>query len=83
VTGLCSQSNVVCNPDYGTSLGRGSFSFATGQWQTIYLLTVLNEVGKANGLIESVLLVLVYPSCGLLPAALRCHQRSAIWQTAK
>ena len=52
VSGLCSQNAVTCNSDYGTSLGRGQFSFATGQWQTIWLLVVLNEVGKANGLVE-------------------------------
>ncbi|WVQ95107.1 hypothetical protein IAU59_002201 [Kwoniella sp. CBS 9459] len=50
--GFCSQSQVTCNSDYGTSLARGSFSFVTGQWQTIQLLVVLNEVGTANGIVE-------------------------------
>ncbi|WWC63459.1 uncharacterized protein I303_106062 [Kwoniella dejecticola CBS 10117] len=49
---FCSQSQVTCNSDYGTSLARGSFSFVTGQWQTIQLLVVLNEVGTANGIVE-------------------------------
>lgn len=49
---FCSQSEVTCNSDYGTSLARGSFSFVTGQWQTIWLLVVLNEVGTANGVVE-------------------------------
>ncbi|WRT68559.1 uncharacterized protein IL334_005536 [Kwoniella shivajii] len=49
---FCSQSQVTCNSDYGTSLARGSFSFVTGQWQTIQLLVVLNEVGTANGVVE-------------------------------
>ncbi|KAI9637561.1 uncharacterized protein MKK02DRAFT_43487 [Dioszegia hungarica] len=51
-TTLCSQGQTICNSDYGVSLGRGQFSFLTGQWQTIWLLVVLNEVGKSNGLIE-------------------------------
>ncbi|WVW85452.1 hypothetical protein I302_107490 [Kwoniella bestiolae CBS 10118] len=49
---FCSQSQVTCNSDYGTSLARGSFSFVTGQWQTVRLLVVLNEVGTANGIVE-------------------------------
>ncbi|OCF75853.1 alginate lyase [Kwoniella mangroviensis CBS 8886] len=49
---FCSQSQVTCNSDYGTSLARGSFSFVTGQWQTVQLLVVLNEVGTANGIVE-------------------------------
>lgn len=28
---LCSDQNVVCNDDYGTSLGRGGFRFQPGQ----------------------------------------------------
>ncbi|WVR09442.1 hypothetical protein IAU60_006509 [Kwoniella sp. DSM 27419] len=50
--GFCSSSQVTCNSDYGTSLARGSFSFVTGQWQTIQLLVVLNEVGTANGIVQ-------------------------------
>ena len=51
---FCSESNIICNSDYGTSLSRGSFSFATGQWQTIWLVVMLNEVGTANGVVEYV-----------------------------
>lgn len=50
--GFCSSSQVTCNSDYGTSLARGSFSFVTGQWQTIWLLVVLNDPAKANGVVE-------------------------------
>jgi len=49
---FCSQANIICNSDFGTSLARGSFSFATGQWQTIWLMVALNEVGTANGVVE-------------------------------
>ena len=48
----------MCNSDdYGTSLARGSFSFQTGQWQSIWLLVMLNEVGTQNGVIEYVLVL--------------------------
>ncbi|ODN83636.1 hypothetical protein, variant 2 [Cryptococcus amylolentus CBS 6039] len=50
--GFCSETDVTCNSDYGTSLSRGGYSFATGKWQTIYMLVILNEVGTANGQIE-------------------------------
>ncbi|OXH28160.1 alginate lyase [Cryptococcus neoformans] len=50
--GFCSENDVTCNSDYGTSLARGSFSFITGQWQTIYLMVILNEVGTANGVVQ-------------------------------
>lgn len=52
---LCDQSNVMCNSDdYGTSLARGSFSYQTGRWQTIWLLVMLNEVGTRNGVVQYV-----------------------------
>lgn len=38
-----------CNPTYGASVGRGSFSFATGQWTTISQRVRLNDPGQANG----------------------------------
>ncbi|KAJ2913637.1 hypothetical protein MD484_g6779, partial [Candolleomyces efflorescens] len=41
-----------CNPTYGASVGRGSFSFATGRWTTVAERVKLNDVGKANGEIE-------------------------------
>lgn len=53
-TGLCSQSQVICNSDFGTSLGRGTFTFQTGAWQTIYLVVILNQVGTANGVVQYV-----------------------------
>ena len=28
---LCDQSGVICNSDYGFSLGRGKFSFVSGK----------------------------------------------------
>jgi hypothetical protein len=52
--GFCTESGITCNPDYGTSLARGSFSFVTGQWQTIWLMVILNELGTANGVVEYV-----------------------------
>ncbi|KAJ7114560.1 hypothetical protein C8R43DRAFT_127191 [Mycena crocata] len=41
-----------CNPTYGASIGRGSFSFAKGAWTTIAERVRLNDAGKANGELE-------------------------------
>lgn len=47
----CKQEHITCNSEYGTSLGRGTFSFQTGRWQTVWLYVGLNEVTKRNGVI--------------------------------
>lgn len=49
---LCSGSNVICNSDYGTSLGRGSFTFQRGAWNNISLFVQLNDPAKANGVVQ-------------------------------
>ncbi|KAI0781511.1 hypothetical protein BD413DRAFT_463727 [Trametes elegans] len=41
-----------CNPDYGASVGRGSFSFKAGTRTTLAQRVLLNDVGKANGELE-------------------------------
>ncbi|KAF4610734.1 hypothetical protein D9613_006650 [Agrocybe pediades] len=41
-----------CNPEYGASVGRGAFKFATGAWTTISERVKLNDVGQANGELE-------------------------------
>lgn len=33
-------------------MGRGTFSFLTGKWQTVWLYVELNEVGWRNGMIS-------------------------------
>ncbi len=38
-----------CNGGYGDSLGRGSFTLATGSWNTIRLTIRLNTGGAQNG----------------------------------
>lgn len=38
-----------CNDTYGASVGRGSFTFATGKWTTVSQRVKLNDPGKANG----------------------------------
>lgn len=50
--GFCGETNIICNPDYGTSLARGSFSFQSGQWQNIMMVVQLNQIGTANGVLE-------------------------------
>lgn len=47
---LCSQDNIICNYDYGISIGRESVYFATGQWMRITLLVQMNDPPDvANG----------------------------------
>lgn len=48
---FCSQPSITCNHDYGTSLGRRTFSFQTGRWQTVWLYVGLNEQQKRNGVV--------------------------------
>jgi hypothetical protein len=40
---------------YGTSLGRGSFSFGTGSWQCLEQELTLNTPGKADGRVRAFL----------------------------
>jgi hypothetical protein len=48
--GVCNvKPESECNPEYGASVGRGSFSFPTGEWTTVSERVRLNDVGKANG----------------------------------
>lgn len=39
----------TCNPSYGDSIGRGSFTWSTGQWTTVAQRFKLNDVGSSNG----------------------------------
>ncbi|KAJ7272032.1 hypothetical protein B0H12DRAFT_1008536 [Mycena haematopus] len=56
VEGFAANKNVcniapfsTCNPTYGASVGRGSFTFPTGAWTTVSQRVKLNDVGQANG----------------------------------
>jgi len=42
----------TCNPDYGSSVGRGAFHFAAGAWTTVSQRVRLNDPGAANGQVE-------------------------------
>ena len=48
---ICKQKYVLCNEDgFGTSLGRGTFSFASGAWNKISMYVALNNpTNIANG----------------------------------
>ncbi|PPR05552.1 hypothetical protein CVT24_003291 [Panaeolus cyanescens] len=48
----CEFPNSDCNPTYGASIGRGSFSFAAGQRTTVAERVRLNDDGVANGELE-------------------------------
>lgn len=49
VKSLCKTNDVVCNQDYGYSLGRDSFSWKTQKWNTVTQIINLNNVGKQDG----------------------------------
>lgn len=47
---MCSDSNMICNSDYGVSIDRGSYGFETGHWSRITILVQLNnDTVVANG----------------------------------
>ncbi|KAG2178838.1 hypothetical protein INT43_001684 [Umbelopsis isabellina] len=52
VDNFCTESGVICNDDYGDSLGRGSFNWGTGQWNTVTQIVKLNTPGKQDGTLE-------------------------------
>ncbi|KAF9012327.1 hypothetical protein BDQ17DRAFT_1343694 [Cyathus striatus] len=50
---LCSTSDIICNSDFGISIGRGSFGFVSGQWNRVTMLVQLNNPPDiANGNIQ-------------------------------
>ncbi|KAJ8656199.1 hypothetical protein O0I10_008212 [Lichtheimia ornata] len=49
---LCQESDVICNPKYGYSLGRGSWTFARGKWVTVRQTVRLNTPGVRNGMVR-------------------------------
>ncbi|CAE6538096.1 unnamed protein product [Rhizoctonia solani] len=46
---VCSAAGATCDGDYGWSLGRGEWTWATGKWQTIAQKVTLNTPGKNDG----------------------------------
>lgn len=42
----------ICNPQYGSSVGRGAFNFKSGQANAVAMRVRLNDVGQANGEIQ-------------------------------
>lgn len=46
---LCDNKVNICNPDYGYSLGRGTFKFKPGKWVSVRQVLTINTVGKQNG----------------------------------
>lgn len=39
----------VCDPTYGESIGRGAFTWPTGEWATVAMRLKLNDANVANG----------------------------------
>jgi hypothetical protein len=50
VKSLCKAKDIVCNQDYGYSLGRERFSWRTQKWNTVTQTIKLNTVGKQDGI---------------------------------
>ncbi|TFK75432.1 polysaccharide lyase family 14 protein [Pluteus cervinus] len=47
---LCTDSNIICNPDFGTSISRNSFGFESARWNRITMLVQMNDPPNvANG----------------------------------
>jgi hypothetical protein len=42
----------LCNDVYGASVGRGAFTFPSGQWNDVVMRVLINDDGEANGEIE-------------------------------
>jgi hypothetical protein len=42
----------LCNPEFGASIGRGSYKFTPGQWTSVCQRVKLNDAGVANGELE-------------------------------
>jgi hypothetical protein len=50
VPALCKiKPQSFCNPNYGLSIGRGSFKFETGKWNHLVQKVTLNTPGKTDG----------------------------------
>ncbi|KAF7294611.1 hypothetical protein MIND_00997700 [Mycena indigotica] len=47
---LCDDPQSECNAQYGFSIGRGSFRFATGMWTHVEQIVTLNTPGKQDGI---------------------------------
>ncbi|KAJ9099242.1 hypothetical protein QFC21_004122 [Naganishia friedmannii] len=53
INNFCNQANVICDPEYGISLGRGKFTFERGAWNDLALYVQLNDPPSAkNGIIQ-------------------------------
>jgi hypothetical protein len=48
---LCDNKVNICNPDYGFSLGRGTFKFTTGKWVSVRQTLTINSPNKTNGVL--------------------------------
>ncbi|KAG0286059.1 hypothetical protein BGZ98_005249 [Dissophora globulifera] len=50
---LCQTPGVLCNDQYGKSIGRGQIYFSAGTWNHIDMVMELNEpAGKQHGLLQ-------------------------------
>ena len=49
---LCDEKGNICNPNYGYSLGRGSWKFKTGEWIKVRQTVKLNRPDRQDGIVK-------------------------------
>ncbi|KAF9932364.1 hypothetical protein FBU30_008344 [Linnemannia zychae] len=50
---FCKDPNVLCNDQFGKSIGRGAIYFAPGTWTRVDMAMQLNEpAGRSNGILD-------------------------------
>ncbi|KAI9492239.1 hypothetical protein BDB00DRAFT_958444 [Zychaea mexicana] len=49
---LCDEEGNICNPNYGYSLGRGSWRFQKGEWVKIRQTLKLNHPDRLDGMVH-------------------------------
>ncbi|KAI9256652.1 hypothetical protein BDA99DRAFT_441729 [Phascolomyces articulosus] len=48
---LCNEEGNICNPNYGYSLGRGSWRFKKGEWVKVRQTLKMNRPGRLDGIV--------------------------------
>ncbi|KAI7876838.1 hypothetical protein K492DRAFT_134841 [Lichtheimia hyalospora FSU 10163] len=49
---LCLTEGVLCNDEYGTSLGRGYLQFERQTWSTIEIFVQMDDIDRQNGILR-------------------------------
>jgi len=49
VYNYCDMPNIICNPNFGDSIGRGSFKFEKNKWTKLSQTIKLNSINNSDG----------------------------------